>query len=177
MVQCSFWFSSWIPINARLVVPRYRAGRTRPNRSGSTHTQRRRAMQSWPSLASERKPARKEGPCLCSASADTLVAHATGAGGRLVAAMGGMSAMIPINGDEAANKATMNRTLADKLREIAHPLINKIVFDKYMHGPNQYSYAGCAYSICGAACRRCNGGRDICGGPGVDPRLFGVFGN
>ncbi|KZV87423.1 hypothetical protein EXIGLDRAFT_773635 [Exidia glandulosa HHB12029] len=146
----------------------------------------RRAMRSQTSRVLDSKPARKEGPCLCSASADTLGAHATGAGGRLVAAMGGMSAMIPIKGDEAANKAAMNRILADKLREItaghdgswiAHPLINKIVFDKYMHGPNQYSYARCPYSICGGACRRRNGGRDVSGGPGVDPRLFGVFGN
>jgi len=69
---------------------------------------------------------------------------------RKVAAMGGMSAMIPIKGDEAANEAAMNKVRADKLREvtaghdgtwIAHPLINKIamdVFDKYMLGPNQY---------------------------------------
>ncbi|KZV95038.1 putative malate synthase, glyoxisomal [Exidia glandulosa HHB12029] len=69
---------------------------------------------------------------------------------RKVAAMGGMSAMIPIKGDEAANEAAMNKVRADKLREvtaghdgtwIAHPLINKIameIFDKYMHGPNQY---------------------------------------
>ncbi|EJD52461.1 malate synthase [Auricularia subglabra TFB-10046 SS5] len=69
---------------------------------------------------------------------------------RKVAAMGGMSAMIPIKGDEAANDAAMNKVRADKLREvtaghdgtwIAHPLINKIameVFDKHMLGPNQY---------------------------------------
>ncbi|KZW03266.1 putative malate synthase, glyoxisomal [Exidia glandulosa HHB12029] len=69
---------------------------------------------------------------------------------RKVAAMGGMSAMIPIKGDEAANEAAMNKVRADKLREvtaghdgtwIAHPLINKIameVFDKHMLGPHQY---------------------------------------
>ncbi|KAH7099034.1 malate synthase [Auriculariales sp. MPI-PUGE-AT-0066] len=69
---------------------------------------------------------------------------------RKVAAMGGMSAMIPIKGDDAANEAAMNKVRADKLREvtaghdgtwIAHPLINKIaqeVFNKHMHGPNQY---------------------------------------
>ncbi|EJD40815.1 malate synthase [Auricularia subglabra TFB-10046 SS5] len=69
---------------------------------------------------------------------------------RKVAAMGGMSAMIPIKGDEAANEAAMNKVRADKLREvtaghdgtwIAHPLINKIamdIFDKHMLGPHQY---------------------------------------
>ena len=63
--------------------------------------------------------------------------------------MGGMSAMIPIKGDEAANEAAMNKVRADKLREvkaghdgtwIAHPLINKIaqeVFNEHMLGPNQ----------------------------------------
>lgn len=68
---------------------------------------------------------------------------------RKVAAMGGMSAQIPIKGDEAANKAAMDKVRADKLREvtaghdgtwIAHPLINKIameIFDEHMPGPNQ----------------------------------------
>lgn len=32
--------------------------------------------------------------------------------------MGGMSAMIPIKGDEAANEAAMNKVRADKLREV-----------------------------------------------------------
>ncbi|KAI0314232.1 malate synthase [Amylostereum chailletii] len=69
---------------------------------------------------------------------------------RKVAAMGGMSAQIPIKGDEKANEVAMAKVRSDKLREvtnghdgtwIAHPLINKIardVFDQYMIGPNQY---------------------------------------
>ncbi|CAA7260756.1 unnamed protein product [Cyclocybe aegerita] len=69
---------------------------------------------------------------------------------RKVAAMGGMSAQIPIKDDPAANEVAMNKVRADKLREvtaghdgtwIAHPLINKIareVFDEHMLGPNQY---------------------------------------
>ncbi|KAG9015382.1 hypothetical protein FRB95_014910 [Tulasnella sp. JGI-2019a] len=69
---------------------------------------------------------------------------------RKVAAMGGMSAQIPIKGDEKANDAAMAKVRADKLREvtaghdgtwIAHPLICKIamdIFDEHMLGPNQY---------------------------------------
>jgi len=69
---------------------------------------------------------------------------------RKVAAMGGMSAQIPIKGDDAANEVAMARVRADKLREvtaghdgtwIAHPLIRKIamdIFDEHMLGPNQY---------------------------------------
>ncbi|KAF9050434.1 malate synthase [Panaeolus papilionaceus] len=69
---------------------------------------------------------------------------------RKVAAMGGMSAQIPIKDDPKANEIAMNKVRADKLREvtaghdgtwIAHPLINAIareVFDKHMLGPNQY---------------------------------------
>ncbi|RDB16938.1 Malate synthase, glyoxysomal [Hypsizygus marmoreus] len=69
---------------------------------------------------------------------------------RKVAAMGGMSAQIPIKDDPKANEIAMNKVRADKLREvtaghdgtwIAHPLINKIareVFDEHMLGPNQY---------------------------------------
>ncbi|KAG8947922.1 hypothetical protein FRC04_010118 [Tulasnella sp. 424] len=69
---------------------------------------------------------------------------------RKVAAMGGMSAQIPIKNDEKANEAAMAKVRADKLREvtaghdgtwIAHPLIRKIamdIFDEHMHGPNQY---------------------------------------
>ncbi|CAE7102712.1 unnamed protein product [Rhizoctonia solani] len=69
---------------------------------------------------------------------------------RKVAAMGGMSAQIPIKGDEKANEAAMAKVRADKLREvkaghdgtwIAHPLICKIamdIFNEHMHGPNQY---------------------------------------
>ena len=69
---------------------------------------------------------------------------------RKVAAMGGMSAQIPIKGDEKANEIAMSKVKADKLREvtyghdgtwIAHPLINQIamaVFNEHMPGPNQY---------------------------------------
>ncbi|KAI0266737.1 malate synthase [Gloeopeniophorella convolvens] len=69
---------------------------------------------------------------------------------RKVAAIGGMSAQIPIKGDEKANEVAMGKVRADKLREvtnghdgtwIAHPLINKIareIFDKHMIGANQY---------------------------------------
>ena len=67
--------------------------------------------------------------------------------------MGGMSAQIPIKGDEKANEVAMNKVKADKVREvtyghdgtwIAHPLINKIakeIFDKHMLGPNQVGRA------------------------------------
>ncbi|KAJ6625820.1 malate synthase [Mycena sp. CBHHK59/15] len=69
---------------------------------------------------------------------------------RKVAAMGGMSAQIPIKDDPKANEIAMEKVRADKLREvraghdgtwIAHPLIEKIaraVFDEHMLGPNQY---------------------------------------
>ncbi|KAF8584820.1 malate synthase [Ramaria rubella] len=69
---------------------------------------------------------------------------------RKVAAMGGMSAQIPIKGDDKANEIAMGKVKADKLREvtaghdgtwIAHPLINKIamdIFNEHMLGPNQY---------------------------------------
>jgi malate synthase len=69
---------------------------------------------------------------------------------RKVAAMGGMSAQIPIKDDPKANEVAMNKVRADKQREvqaghdgtwIAHPLINKIamdVFNEHMLGPNQY---------------------------------------
>ncbi|TFL02538.1 malate synthase [Pterulicium gracile] len=69
---------------------------------------------------------------------------------RKVAAMGGMSAQIPIKDDVKANEVAMQKVRADKLREvtaghdgtwIAHPLINKIamdVFNENMLGPNQY---------------------------------------
>jgi hypothetical protein len=68
---------------------------------------------------------------------------------RKVAAMGGMSAQIPIKNDLQANEVAMEKVRADKLREvtaghdgtwIAHPLINQIarkVFDENMLGPNQ----------------------------------------
>jgi malate synthase len=69
---------------------------------------------------------------------------------RKVAAMGGMSAQIPIKDDPKANESAMDKVRADKLREvtaghdgtwIAHPLINKVareIFDQHMLGPNQY---------------------------------------
>ncbi|EIW63256.1 malate synthase [Trametes versicolor FP-101664 SS1] len=69
---------------------------------------------------------------------------------RRVAAMGGMSAQIPIKNDPKANEIAMAKVRADKLREvtnghdgtwIAHPLINGIameVFNEHMLGPNQY---------------------------------------
>jgi len=69
---------------------------------------------------------------------------------RKVAAMGGMSAQIPIKDDPKANEIAMKKVRDDKLREvknghdgtwIAHPLINKIamdVFNEHMVGPNQY---------------------------------------
>ena len=68
---------------------------------------------------------------------------------RKVAAMGGMSALIPIKDDPKANEAAMEKVRSDKLREvlaghdgtwIAHPLIEPIargIFDKHMLGPNQ----------------------------------------
>jgi malate synthase len=80
-----------------------------------------------------------------------LCATLTSTRSRKVAAMGGMSAQIPIKGDDNANEAAMNKVRADKLREvkaghdgtwIAHPLINKIalaIFDEHMLGPNQVS--------------------------------------
>jgi malate synthase len=75
---------------------------------------------------------------------------------RKVAAIGGMSAQIPIKGDEKANEVAMNKVRADKLREvanghdgtwIAHPLINKIareIFDQHMLGSNQVRFRLCA---------------------------------
>ncbi|EFN59875.1 hypothetical protein CHLNCDRAFT_49305 [Chlorella variabilis] len=66
-------------------------------------------------------------------------------------AMGGMSAMIPIKNDAAANQAVMDKVRADKLREVqdghdgtwvAHPAlipIAKEVFDEHMKTPNQIS--------------------------------------
>ena len=75
---------------------------------------------------------------------------------RKVAAMGGMSAQIPIKDDPKANEIAMNKVRADKLREvknghdgtwIAHPLINQIaseIFNEHMVGPNQVSHPDCA---------------------------------
>lgn len=74
---------------------------------------------------------------------------------RKVAAMGGMSAQIPIRNDPKANEVAMEKVRADKLREvtaghdgtwIAHPLINEIarkVFDEHMLGPNQVGLYSC----------------------------------
>lgn len=71
---------------------------------------------------------------------------------RKVAAMGGMSAQIPVKDDPKANEVAMAKVRADKLREvtaghdgtwIAHPLINKIareIFDDHMLGPNQVRF-------------------------------------
>jgi malate synthase len=68
---------------------------------------------------------------------------------RKVAAMGGMSAQIPIKNDPAKNDTAMNKVRADKEREVtaghdgtwvAHPALIKIamdVFDEHMKGPNQ----------------------------------------
>lgn len=69
---------------------------------------------------------------------------------RKVAAMGGMSAQIPIKNDAAANEKAMAKVRADKLREVtaghdgtwvAHPALVKIamdIFNENMLGPNQY---------------------------------------
>lgn len=63
-------------------------------------------------------------------------------------AMGGMSAFIPIKGDEAANAAALDKVRADKLREVtnghdgtwvAHPALVPVAMDAFeaMKGPNQ----------------------------------------
>ncbi|WVN87616.1 malate synthase A [Cryptococcus depauperatus CBS 7841] len=69
---------------------------------------------------------------------------------RKVAAMGGMSAQIPIKNNPAANERALNKVRADKLREVtaghdgtwvAHPALVPIafeIFNKHMLGPNQY---------------------------------------
>ena len=63
--------------------------------------------------------------------------------------MGGMSAQIPIKGDDKANEIAMTKVRDDKVREvtlghdgtwIAHPLINQIAmkaFNEHLPGPNQ----------------------------------------
>lgn len=68
---------------------------------------------------------------------------------RGVHAMGGMSAFIPVNNDEQANNAALEKVKADKLREVkagcdgtwvAHPGLIPVaqkVFDQYMSQPNQ----------------------------------------
>jgi malate synthase len=78
---------------------------------------------------------------------------------RKVAAMGGMSAQIPIKDDPKENEIAMEKVRADKLREvlaghdgtwIAHPLIEKIarpIFDAHMLGPNQVSFLRLLYEL------------------------------
>jgi len=65
-------------------------------------------------------------------------------------AMGGMSAFIPVKGDEDANRAALDKVRGDKLREVgnghdgtwvAHPALVKVAMDVFskMDGPNQIS--------------------------------------
>jgi malate synthase len=65
-------------------------------------------------------------------------------------AMGGMSAFIPVKGDEAANAAALDKIRADKLREVtnghdgtwvAHPALVPVALEAFaaMDGPNQLS--------------------------------------
>jgi malate synthase len=65
-------------------------------------------------------------------------------------AMGGMSAFIPVKGDDAANQAAMDNVRADKLRElgnghdgtwVAHPALVPVALAAFaaMPGPNQLS--------------------------------------
>ena len=65
-------------------------------------------------------------------------------------AMGGMSAFIPVKGDEEKNRAALERVRADKLREVgnghdgtwvAHPALVPIAMEAFaaMEGPNQLS--------------------------------------
>jgi malate synthase len=65
-------------------------------------------------------------------------------------AMGGMSAFIPVKGDEAANQGALDKVRADKLREVgnghdgtwvAHPALVPVAMQAFeaMHGPNQLS--------------------------------------
>jgi malate synthase len=65
-------------------------------------------------------------------------------------AMGGMSAFIPVKGDEAANAAAMEKVRQDKLREVrnghdgtwvAHPALVPVALEAFetMEGPNQLS--------------------------------------
>jgi len=69
---------------------------------------------------------------------------------RGVAAMGGMSAQIPIKNDPKANDIAMDKVKSDKLREVkaghdgtwvAHPALVKVamdIFNENLKGPNQY---------------------------------------
>jgi malate synthase len=65
-------------------------------------------------------------------------------------AMGGMSAFIPVKGDDSANQAAMDKVRADKLREVgnghdgtwvAHPTLVPVALEAFssMRGPNQLS--------------------------------------
>jgi len=65
-------------------------------------------------------------------------------------AMGGMSAFIPVKGDEAANQTALDKVRADKLREVtnghdgtwvAHPALVPVALAAFaaMKGPNQLS--------------------------------------
>lgn len=65
-------------------------------------------------------------------------------------AMGGMSAFIPVKGDEEANRAALEKVRADKLREVgnghdgtwvAHPALVPVAMEAFaaMEGPNQLS--------------------------------------
>ncbi|MDP9423083.1 MAG: malate synthase A [Pseudomonadota bacterium] len=65
-------------------------------------------------------------------------------------AMGGMSAFIPVKGDEAANQGALDKVRADKLREVgnghdgtwvAHPALVPVALEAFaaMDGPNQLS--------------------------------------
>ncbi|MEO5612465.1 MAG: malate synthase A [Sphingomicrobium sp.] len=65
-------------------------------------------------------------------------------------AMGGMSAFIPVKGDESANDAAMAKVRADKVREVgnghdgtwvAHPALVPVALEAFaaMEGPNQLS--------------------------------------
>jgi malate synthase len=65
-------------------------------------------------------------------------------------AMGGMSAFIPVKGDETANQAALDKVRADKLREVAnghdgtwvaHPALVPVALEAFaaMEGPNQLS--------------------------------------
>jgi malate synthase len=65
-------------------------------------------------------------------------------------AMGGMSAFIPVKGDEAANSAALDKVRADKLREVtnghdgtwvAHPALVPVALEVFstMEGANQLS--------------------------------------
>lgn len=70
---------------------------------------------------------------------------------RRVHAMGGMSAFIPIKGNEAANNAAVEKVRQDKIREatnghdgtwVAHPGLVQVamdVFNEHMTTPNNYS--------------------------------------